>query len=135
MLPLGFSLLAAAFASVALFAAATPPEGWLRLLPATGMVTLLTLGQMLIVPVGMDLIPRFANEQNLGAHYGALASMGGLAVLVGNFALGAQLDHALVPSPQAVRPWLWLAAVPLCSALAMIVICRPFRRAARAGSR
>lgn len=126
MLPLGFTLLASSFVSVALFAHLTPPEGWQRLLPAVSLITLLTLGQMLIVPVGMDLIPRFANNHNLGAHYGALASMGGVAVLVGNFLLGGQLDRALVPSPQAAIPWLLLAAVPLCSAIAMTLICRPF---------
>ncbi|MCV9878160.1 MDR family MFS transporter [Brenneria izbisi] len=126
MLPLGFTLLASAFGSVALFAQVAPPDGWQRLLPAMSLITLLTLGQMLIVPVGMDLIPRFANNHNLGAHYGALASMGGLAVLVGNFLLGGQLDRALTPSPQAAIPWLLLAAVPLCSALAMTLICRPF---------
>ncbi|MFJ5455131.1 MDR family MFS transporter [Pectobacterium jejuense] len=129
MLPLGFALLAASFFSVALFASSTPPEGWQRLLPAISLITLLTLGQMLIVPVGMDLIPRFANNQNLGAHYGALASMGGIAVLVGNFILGSQLDRALTPSPQAAIPWVLLAAVPLCSSLAMMVICRPFKSA------
>ncbi|MCL2897309.1 MDR family MFS transporter [Brenneria tiliae] len=126
MLPLGFALLAASFVSVALFAPGVPPQGWLRLLPAVSLITLLTLGQMLIVPVGMDLIPHFANNHNLGAHYGALASMGGLAVLVGNFLLGGLLDQALTPSPQAAVPWLMLAAVPLCSSLAMALICRPF---------
>ncbi|RLM22291.1 hypothetical protein BIY29_12415 [Brenneria alni] len=126
MLPLGFALLALSFISVALFAHTTPPEGWQRLLPAVSLITLLTLGQMLIVPVGMDLVPRFANNHNLGAHYGALASMGGVAVLVGNFLLGGQLDRALTPSPQAAIPWLLLAAAPLCSAIAMTLICRPF---------
>ncbi len=50
ILPVGFLLLSASFASVALFAAAPPAEGWLRLMPAAGFVTLLTLGQMLLVP-------------------------------------------------------------------------------------
>ncbi|NHV15749.1 MFS transporter [Cronobacter sakazakii] len=124
MLPLGFGLLAASFVSVALFAPLPPFAGWLRLLPAACMVTLLTLGQMIIVPVGMDLVPRFAAGRNLGAHYGALASMGGVAVLTGNFLLGDALDNALTPGPQAAVPWLLLAVFPLCSALAMAVLCR-----------
>ncbi|ELY3469262.1 MFS transporter [Cronobacter universalis] len=124
MLPLGFALLAASFVSVALFAPLPPFAGWLRLLPAACMVTLLTLGQMIIVPVGMDLVPRFAAGRNLGAHYGALASMGGVAVLIGNFILGDALDNALTPGPQAAVPWLLLAVFPLCSALAMAVLCR-----------
>lgn len=41
ILPVGFLLLSASFASVALFAAAPPAEGWLRLMPAAGFVTLL----------------------------------------------------------------------------------------------
>lgn len=61
----GLLLLSAAFASVALFAATEPPEGWLRLLPSASLVTLLTLGQMLLVPSAKDLIPRFAEESTL----------------------------------------------------------------------
>jgi len=128
ILPVGFLLLSLSFICVAAFAPLTPPEGWQRLLPAAGMVTLLTLGQMLIVPVGMDLVPHFARDRNLGAHYGALASMGGIAVLVGNFLLGGQLDRALAPSPEAAIPWLLLAAFPFCSAIVMAVICRSIRQ-------
>lgn len=104
ILPVGFLLLSASFASVALFAAAPPAEGWLRLMPAAGFVTLLTLGQMLLVPAAKDLIPLFAEESTLGAHYGALATAGGCAVLAGNLLLGHLLDQALIPSPQAVYP-------------------------------
>ena len=125
ILPLGFLLLSASFASVALFAAAPPAEGWLRLMPAAGFVTLLTLGQMLLVPAAKDLIPLFAEESTLGAHYGALATAGGCAVLAGNLLLGHLLDQALIPSPQAVYPWLLLALFPLCSAVALRAICRP----------
>lgn len=93
ILPVGFLLLSASFASVALFAAAPPAEGWLRLMPAAGFVTLLTLGQMLLVPAAKDLIPLFAEESTLGAHYGALATAGGCAVLAGNLLLGHLLDQ------------------------------------------
>jgi MFS family permease len=124
ILPAGFGLLSAAFIAVALFAWTIPPQGWLRLVPSVLLITLLTIGQMLIVPVGMDLIPRFAGQHNLGAHYGALSSTGGVAVLAGNFLLGGLLDNALTPSPGAVIPWLALAAVPFLSALAMWRICR-----------
>ncbi|MGC0088789.1 MFS transporter, partial [Enterobacter asburiae] len=127
ILPVGFLLLSAAFASVAMFAATEPPEGWLRLLPSVCFVTLLTLGQMLLVPSAKDLIPRFAEESTLGAHYGALATAGGIAVLAGNLLFGSLLDRALVPSTQAMLPWLLLALFPLCSALALNVICRPLR--------
>lgn len=128
ILPAGFLLLSAAFASVAVFAATEPPEGWLRLLPSASLVTLLTLGQMLLVPSAKDLIPHFAEESTLGAHYGALATAGGIAVLAGNLLFGSLLDRALVPSAQAVYPWLLLALFPLCSAIALKIICRPLRR-------
>lgn len=128
ILPVGFLLLSASFASVALFASTEPSEGWLRLLPSAIFVTLLTLGQMLLVPSAKDLIPHFAEESTLGAHYGALSTAGGIAVLVGNLLFGSLLDRALVPSAQAVYPWLLLALFPLCSAVALNIICRPLRR-------
>ncbi|PAT24723.1 hypothetical protein CJ430_30745, partial [Klebsiella pneumoniae] len=34
---------------------APPAEGWLRLMPAAGFVTLLALGQMLLVPAAKGL--------------------------------------------------------------------------------
>lgn len=128
ILPLGFLLLSAAFASVAMFAATEPPAGWLRLMPSAGLVTLLTLGQMLLVPSAKDLIPWFADESTLGAHYGALATAGGFAVLAGNLLFGPLLDEALVPSTRAIYPWLLLALFPLCSAVALAVICRPLQK-------
>lgn len=127
ILPAGFLLLSAAFASVALFAPAAPSEGWLRLLPAACLVSLLTLGQMLLVPAAKDLVPKFAHASTLGAHYGALATAGGIAVLGGNLLLGPLLDLALTPSSRAMLPWLLLSAFPLCSAVAMVFICRPLR--------
>lgn len=126
-LPAGFVLLSAAFLSVALCAADAPTAGWLRLLPAACFVTLLTTGQMLLVPAAKDLIPHFAQEATLGAHYGALASAGGCAVLLGNLLFGGLLDLALVPSAQARYPWLLLALFPLCSAAVLMVICRRMR--------
>lgn len=126
ILPAGFLLLALSFFSVALFASTVPPDNGLRLLPAIVLVTLLTFGQMLIVPVGMDLIPVFAGNKNLGAHYGALSSMGGLAVLAGNLGLGGLLDYALTPSSLAYIPWLLMGCIPLCSSVAMLFICRAF---------
>lgn len=133
ILPVGFLLLSTAFASVALFASTPPAEGWQRLIPSICFVTLLTLGQMLLVPSAKDLIPRFAEESTLGAHYGALATAGGVAVLAGNLAFGGLLDEALTPSTQAIYPWLLLALFPLCSAAAMVLICRPLLTKTRFG--
>ncbi|MGK9175393.1 MFS transporter [Yokenella regensburgei] len=127
ILPAGFLLLSAAFLSIALFAATPPPDSWHRLLPAASFVTLLTLGQMLLVPAAKDLVPSFATPSTLGAHYGALATAGGIAVLAGNLLLGDMLDNALTPSTKAMLPWLQLALFPLLSAIAMCFICRPLR--------
>ncbi|QLR44374.1 MFS transporter [Enterobacter sp. RHBSTW-00994] len=127
IIPIGFLLLSASFLSVACFAATEPAEGWMRLLPSACFVSLLTLGQMLIVPAAKDLIPWFAQESTLGAHYGALSTAGGCAVLAGNLVFGSQLDHALTPSTAAIYPWLLLAFFPLCSAIALVIICRPVR--------
>ena len=127
ILPVGFLILSASFVSVACFAATEPPHGLLRLLPSACFVALLTLAQMLLVPATKDLIPWFAEESTLGAHYGALATVGGCAVLAGNLLLGSQLDAARVPSTAAIYPWLQLAFFPLCSAVAMVWICRPMR--------
>ncbi|MDU7814382.1 MAG: MFS transporter, partial [Atlantibacter hermannii] len=91
-------------------------------------VTLLTLGQMLLVPAAKDLIPRFAEHDTLGAHYGALSTAGGCAVLAGNILFGDRLDLALVPSAQAAYPWLELAVFPFLSAIALFIICRPLRK-------
>ena len=99
ILPVGFLLLSASFVSVALFAASPPATGWLRLLPSACFVTLLTLGQMLLVPSAKDLIPLFAEESTLGAHYGALATAGGCAVLAGN--LPVSYTHLTITSQPA----------------------------------
>lgn len=49
-------------------------------------------------------------------------------MLVGNLGLGSLLDKALVPSTEAIYPWLLLAVFPLCSAVALSVICCLLRR-------
>lgn len=124
IMPAGFLLLSASFLSVALFAASEPSDSWLRLMPAAFFVSLLTLSQMLLVPAAKDLIPQFADKTTLGAHYGALSTAGGVAVLLGNLLLGSQLDRALTPSPDAIIPWLQLASFPLLSAIAFYFLYR-----------
>ncbi|GLQ11353.1 MFS transporter [Devosia yakushimensis] len=120
----GFLLMALAFALTAYCATFPAPSGPWRLAPAIAMVALLILGQMIVKPVAMDIVPRFAKGRPTGIYYGALASVGGLAVLVGNILLGPILDLALVPSVAAAIPWLALAAVPALGGLAMIPIMR-----------
>ena len=123
-LPLGFALMAASFAVVAVCAPLEPPPGPWALAPAVVMVLLLYAGQMVAVPVAQDLVPRLAGEQRLGAHFGFLASAGGAAVLVGSTGAGALLDRAAEPTPGAAVPWLVLAVLPALSAVGMAVLTR-----------
>lgn len=123
-LPLGFGLLAAAFASVAVAAPVDPPAGAWSLAPAVSLVVLLTLGQMLAVPVAQDLVPRLAGERRLGSHFGFLSSVGGLAVLIGSTGVGALLDRADVPTAGAALPWAVMAALPAVGGLVLWLVAR-----------
>ncbi|MFE7993504.1 MFS transporter, partial [Streptomyces shenzhenensis] len=96
------------------------PTGTAGLLPATALVVLLTVGQMLIAPVARAWVPDLAEDGRLGLYTGALSSLSGLIVLAGSAATGTLLDS---PLPPAV-PWLVLAAVP---AAAVAVLPRPAR--------
>lgn len=112
----GFALLALAFVAVALHAPWATAHFAMRYLPAVLLVVLLTAGQMLIVPAGMERVAQLAPDGQQGAYYGALASAGGLAVLLGNLLCGRWLDLALTPSPAAAVPWWLLALFPAMSA-------------------
>ena len=131
ILPVGFLLLSASFASVALFAAA-PPAGWLRLMPAAGFVTLLTLGQMLSAR-SHDLIPLFAEESTLGAHYGARSPPQEGAVLAEFTVSVICLTWRSFRRRRRFIPRLLLALFPLCSAVALRAICRPLAAMTQSG--
>lgn len=101
----GLLLVAVGFAVVA-----ARPAGWsgtAGLVPAAGFVVLLTLGQMLVVPVARAWVPDLAEEGRLGLYTGALSSVSGLIVLLGSSATGTLLDAGLPPTV----PWLVLAGV------------------------
>lgn len=126
----GFGLLFMAFVVMALCAPwAVANDTW-RYVPAVALVVLLTCGQMLIVPAGMEHVARLAPEGQQGAYYGALASAGGVAVLLGNLLCGRFLDLALVPSTMAALPWALLALFPAMSVVLLAVLLRS-RDAAR----
>ena len=116
----GFVLMALGFVSVAVVATTPAAPGWRHLLPAAGMVVLLVIGQMLVVPTAKHLIPVFAEGRPLGAYYGALASGGGLMVLLGSVVIGSILDLARHPGPTAWLPWALIAAFPLLSATLLL---------------
>lgn len=106
----GLLLIAVGFTAVAV---ARPAQltGTTGLLPATALVVLLTLGQMLIAPVARAWVPDLAEPGRLGLYIGALSSVSGLIVLLGSAATGTLLDTGL---PVAV-PWLVLAVVPVAA--------------------
>lgn len=91
-IPLGFSIMAAGFAAIAL-ASLLPPlaKPW-AIGPALAMIVLFTLGKMLANPFTNDLVARLAKERRLGSYYGLLNSFGGLAVLLGSTGIGALLS-------------------------------------------
>ncbi len=116
-LVLGFALLAAAFVNLAVWSVIPPLTGSGRLLPAALTVLLLTTGQMFAVPVAMALVPAFARQRLLPVHYGALASAGGLMVLLGNMLLG-KLFATIPAAPETgVLAWSVAAAFPALSAV------------------
>ncbi|MFC7344362.1 MFS transporter [Saccharopolyspora griseoalba] len=123
-LPLGFGLLSLSFAAVAAWAPWPPLPGGFALAPAVCFVVLLSFGQMLAVPVAQDLVPRLADGEDLGSHFGFLSSAGGLAVLLGSGGVGGLLDLAGRPGPLAVVPWLVLAALPALGGVVLLVLAR-----------
>lgn len=91
-IPMGFSIMAAGFAAIAL-ASLLPPFAmpW-AIVPTLLMIVLFTLGKMLANPFTNDLVARLAKERRLGSYYGLLNSFGGLAVLLGSTGIGALLS-------------------------------------------
>lgn len=117
MLRVGYLLLAAAFAVLAIAAPFPAGDGMLAAAPALLATTLLTLGHLVLGPLVLSIVPRCAPERRWGSYYGLLATCGGLSVLVGNVLLGALYPLAATVSPAAIVPWLVLAALPVVPAL------------------
>lgn len=117
-LPAGFAVTAFAFALVAAATVLPSPDLVPALAPAVGFVVVLHLGSALARPVARDLVPPLAGDRHIGAHYGVLASLGGVAVLVGSAVVGAVLE------PGAVTPWVLLAAVVALSGVGLAALSR-----------
>ncbi|HMR48095.1 MAG TPA: MFS transporter [Arachnia sp.] len=114
-LRLGYLLLTAAFAVLAVAAPLSPADGGAALVPVFASTALLTLGHLILTPLVLSLVPRFGPRECWGAYYGLLATCGGLAVLVGNTLLGSLYSLAGVPAASAAWVWTVLAALPLIS--------------------
>ncbi len=107
----GFSLMAVGFATVLLAVAVQPGRNG-TVAALVVCVALLTAGQMAVAPIAQSLVPVLADDRHLGAHFGVLASCGGLAVVMVNPLVGRLLDIGARP----VAAWALLAALPLLAA-------------------
>lgn len=117
-LPVGLTVMAAAFVVMAVLAPVRL-HGATGLIPAAAFVLLLALGQMIVVPVSRELVPRIAGERRLGSYYGLLASIGGLGVLVGSVVTGALIDLMPTTGWGSAAPWCAVAVALLVSALVL----------------
>nr|WP_245961871.1 MFS transporter [Quadrisphaera granulorum] len=86
------------------------------LVGAVALVVLVTAGQMLLIPVGRDVVAALSPAADLGARYGLVSTFGGIAVLLGSWLVGSVVDAADPSGAARSLPWLVLAVVPLASA-------------------
>jgi MFS family permease len=122
----GFTLKGLAFATMAVLAQ-FPATGPVQLAPPLLLVAGLCLGHMCIGPVAMPLVLDFASGRRSGVYYGLLASLGGCAVLLGNFVLGPLYSGATQPGPNAVWPWAVMAALMALPAVGLSRLLPPQR--------
>ena len=120
----GYALIAAGLLGVAAFAALPPLPGVLAFLPSVLFVIGLHVGQVLVMPAARGIVADLSGGQGLGTHLGMLASVGGLAVLLGSTGIGLLLPLADTPQLLAPVPWIVLAGFPVASCVAAVVFCR-----------
>ncbi|MDO5084646.1 MAG: MFS transporter [Arachnia propionica] len=120
----GYALMAAGFLGVAVLAVLPVLPGWFAYLPAVWFVLGLHLGQILVLPAARTVVAELAGGRRLGSHLGMLASVGGVAVLLGSTAIGVVLPRAATTSGLAFLPWLLLAVPPALSAVGAVAFSR-----------
>ena len=76
------------------------------------------------MPVARSIVADLSGGRRLGSHLGMLASVGGLAVLLGSTGIGLLLPLAETSQPLAPVPWLILALLPAISSIAVVAFCR-----------
>ncbi|WP_051196433.1 MFS transporter [Jonesia quinghaiensis] len=87
--------------------------------PAIITAVVLVTGTMMASPLALSTVPLIASTTPGAAHYGLLATMGGIAVLIGNTALGPLYDLALTPQTAAILPWLALTLAAVAAAITL----------------
>lgn len=109
-LRVGYGLSAAGFAVVAA-GAVLPLDAAARIVAVFVAAGFVIVGHLTTNPTAQGLVPRFAGAVPTGSFFGLLSTCGGVAVLVGNVAVGALLGWAAAPA----AAWL-LLATPLIAA-------------------
>lgn len=122
----GYTSIAVGFAVVACCAPVAAADGPRAYVPLACFVVLLHVGGILVLPAARTVVARLAGGDGLGTYLGCLASAGGAAVLIGSTVAGRLLEAATAPRPEAVWAWLFLAALPAASALAVGPFCARF---------
>jgi hypothetical protein len=103
----GYGLSSAGFVVVAA-SVVVPLDASGRVMAVFVAAGLVVVGHLTTNPTAQGLVPRFAAMLPTGSFFGLLSTCGGVAVLIGNVAVGALLGWTAVPA----AAWL-LLAVPL----------------------
>lgn len=93
----GYGLSGAGFAVVAV-TTVLPLADTARIVAVFGAAGLVIVGHLTTNPTAQALAPLFAGALPTGSFFGLLSTCGGVAVLVGNVAVGALLGWAAVPA-------------------------------------
>lgn len=111
----GYGLLALAFLSLAVGTTALTGSPWASAAVAAVAVSvaLLVLGHMFTGPTALDAVRTFAGSEPTGSYYGLLATLGGVAVLLGNTAIGAALDATRAAGAPVALVWCAVAVLPV----------------------
>lgn len=96
-------------------AATAAHPGGAHVAAVIGWIVVLHVGQMLMVPPLRDAVGILAGERNLGAHYGMLATLGGVASLLTSLGAGWVYDRIADGAP-AWAGWVAAAAVVVIAA-------------------
>lgn len=82
-----------------------------------GCAALLAWGSALLYPFEMDTIVQLSGERLVATHYGAYNTASGIAIALGNLAVGGLFDVAQRTTPWL--PWAALTATRLLCATAV----------------
>lgn len=120
VLVVGFACMALGALVMAGARRAEDGDGRAGLVGALVLVLLVTVGQVLVLPVARDVVAHLAGGAHLGTHYGLLSTAGGVGVLLGNAVIGLVLEAGDASGAPGALSWLVVAAVPVLSAVLVL---------------